>query len=325
MVVCIADVSAKTDSLISDFRKADSIAALYPRHSLRDMKSLAEKLTMPLHTEEEKFRVIYKWVCNNIDNDYALNQQNQLKREKIKDPQELKDWNTKIGWKVIRNLVDKQQTVCTGYAYLLRELSMDAGLSCIIIDGYGRTVQSNVRGEGRVNHSWNAIRLRNQWYLCDATWSAGAYDMQLHEYVKNYNNDYFLAEPVLFIRNHYPLDSAWMLLKDKPTLSEFLSRPLIYPGFYHYQVTKLLPETFNAKAVKGKMFSFQLEAKDTIKVNKVELIIKSSNAVKSFYPPLTKTSNDLYTIDHVFTQKGTHIVHVRFDDNYVCTYTVNVK
>jgi len=55
-----------------DFHQADSIAARYPDHSLTGLKSLADKLTKPFSTDTDKFRAIYKWVCNNIENDYSL-------------------------------------------------------------------------------------------------------------------------------------------------------------------------------------------------------------------------------------------------------------
>jgi hypothetical protein len=42
----------------ADYTKADSVAALYPNYSLKDLKSLANKLTKPLSTDVEKFRAI---------------------------------------------------------------------------------------------------------------------------------------------------------------------------------------------------------------------------------------------------------------------------
>jgi transglutaminase/protease-like cytokinesis protein 3 len=90
-------------------------------------------------------------------------------------------------------------------------------------DGYGRTAQSNIRGEGIANHSWSAVQLNRIWYLCDATRSSGAVDVAQSRFMRNFNDCYFLADPDLFVRNHYPLDSSWMLLAKKPTLHDFLN------------------------------------------------------------------------------------------------------
>src|SRR5690349_16328493 len=81
---------------IPDFKKADSVAALYPNHSLNNLKILSDKLTQSLETEEEKFRAIYKWVCDNIEYDYPMHQENQRKREKLKSAEEREAWNKKI-------------------------------------------------------------------------------------------------------------------------------------------------------------------------------------------------------------------------------------
>src|SRR5579859_4401184 len=101
----------------TDFSKADSVARLYPDHSLFDLKGLAEKLTSNLSTDVEKFRAIHQWVCFNIDNDYALYRINKVRREKIKDPQVMKAWNKEFHDLVFDIMWQKKRTICTGYAY----------------------------------------------------------------------------------------------------------------------------------------------------------------------------------------------------------------
>lgn len=308
-----------------DFTKADSIAQLYPGHSLQDLNLLSDKLTRSLTTEEEKFRAIYKWVCLNIDNDYRLFKKNQHKRKKLRnDPDELRKWNQKVSGEVFRTLVSKHRTVCTGYAYLIKALADFAGLPCEVIHGYGRTAQSNIGGEGIANHSWNAIRLHNNWYLCDATWSSGAIDTEKGMFVRAYNNSYFLPDPALFIRNHYPADTAWTLLAVKPTLGEFLNRPLIYSSIFQYKIDQLYPETFTITASKGETVSFQFTKNSTDQIQKVQLIINGSGPY-SVYPPFQQTEEGLHRIDHVFTSKGTYIVHILLDNKYAFTYTVVIN
>jgi len=101
-----------------DFAKADSIADLYPDHSLTNLRVLSDKLTAPLSTEKEKFRAIYKWVCNNIANDYSFYTMNKSKREKLSG-EELVAWNKAFAPQVLRTLIESHRSVCTGYAYLV--------------------------------------------------------------------------------------------------------------------------------------------------------------------------------------------------------------
>lgn len=259
LIVVIVSASLRaqiTDFRDTDFRKADSVAALYPNHSLKDLSILADKLTSPLATEVEKFRAIYTWICSNIENDYILYEENKRKREKIKNPKALDAWNKKLGVRVFKTLFSEHKTVCSGYGYLVKELAIHAGLSCMVIDGYGRTAQANIKGSGTPNHTWNAIQLHGKWYLCDATWSSGSVDPELEKFVKKYDDSYFLADPELFVRSHYPLDSTWMLLDNKPTLQAILNGPLIYRSAFQYNINPQFPETFDVTAKKGRPFHF---------------------------------------------------------------------
>ncbi len=309
----------------TDFNKADSIARLYPKHSLKDLKHLAEKLTKPLHTEEEKFRAIYTWVCLNIDNDYMLFQKNQNNRNKLKDPEALKKWNDQIKKTVFETLYKDYRTVCTGYAYLVRELCLFAGINSFMVDGYGRTIQSNIGGHGIANHTWNAVKLNNQWYLCDATWSSGAIDTEKGEFVKKYDDAYFLLDPSLFARNHYPLDTTWMLLDTKPTLETFLNRPLIYSSGFKHKITPLFPETFHVTVAKGKPLSFQFTSDPNFLIKNTELqVAQGSDVPLAYFPSVTQNENEIHFMEYTFKRKGTFTVHVLLNNAYAFTYSVKV-
>lgn len=206
ILICVLNgVAQVEDFAATDFRKADSLALMFPGHSLQDLRILSEKLTKPLTTEQEKFRAIYKWICNNIDYDYRLYLMNKRRREKLTDS-ELKTWNTKIAKAVFETLLSRHRTVCTGYAYLVKELSYHAGLSCAIINGYGRNAQAGDRFPTRPNHSWNSIQLNGRWYFCDATWSSGAMNVRTGEYIRKYNDAYFLQAADEFSKRHLPGD-----------------------------------------------------------------------------------------------------------------------
>ena len=66
------------------------------------------------------------------------------------------------------------------------------------------------------NHSWNAVKLNNKWYLCDATWSAGYTDMSTFLFEYEFDNSFFLMEPKRFSKTHQPVDEKWTLLTTTP-------------------------------------------------------------------------------------------------------------
>jgi hypothetical protein len=305
-----------------NFYKADSIALLFPKHSLKNLKLLADNLTHSLSTDAEKFRAIYYWVCANISYDYKLFQMNQRQREKLKDPQSLEQWYRRINALMFAALLKKHRTICTGYAYLIRELARQAGLPCEIIDGYGRNSLSNVGGPGIPSHQWNAVQLNKKWYLCDATWSSGFLLRQGGYYIRDYNDSYFLLDPALFVRNHYPIDTTWVLLSKKPTLQEFLNGPLVYSKLIDLKTTQLYPETFEVETIKKVSMHFQFNAELPFLEN-VAVSINGQLGIP--YPILKPDESGLYTLGHRFDSRGTYLVHVSQNKQYLFSYKVTVR
>lgn len=201
----------KSDFSTIDFTRADERAQLFGGKSLENLSVLVHELTSRLDTDVEKFRAIYKWVCGNITSDIRQGDLVIRKRKKYKnDTDGFLEWNNQFKKTAFKKLLRDQKTMCTGYAYLIKDMCFLANIEAEIINGFGRTVESNVTSLEIVNHSWNAIKLNNKWYLCDATWSSG-YILNETLYVEDYNDGYFLADPLIFGNSHIPSDTKWFL------------------------------------------------------------------------------------------------------------------
>ncbi len=220
LLTCYLNASGQTV-----YAKADSIARSYPGHSLNDLGILAEKLTASLPDDASKFRALYMWVCLNIASDYEMMELNRKKLRTLKGDK-LAKWNKEFSRKAIVTLIGERKTVCTGYAWLIRELALRSRIECEMIYGYGKTSRSNINGKRFLNHTWNAVNLGGRWYLCDAAWSAGKISGETRTFQFNYTDSYFLTDPEQFIRDHYPVDPAWALMERIPPLDFFLRAEL---------------------------------------------------------------------------------------------------
>lgn len=308
-----------------NFNSADSIAAIYVKHPIDNLQELSEKLTSSLPSDLEKFRAIYKWVCDNIENDYEFYLKNKRMREKLNDnPVELKEWNRKFHPKVFNKLVKEYKTVCTGYAYLIKELAYYANIEVELINGYGRTAQANIGGAGIPNHSWNAVNLNDKWYLCDATWSSGSINPQQSSFLKEFSEGYFLSDPNLFIKNHYPLDTNWIFLEQQPALEEFLNGPLIYKGAFNHQIVPTQPSTFHISIKKGESLTFSFSSKLDLTGKTVEIQQRRGSSEISAYSRVYKNSNGLYCLDQPFNRRGIIDVHLLINHDYIVTYSIEV-
>lgn len=70
----------------------------------------------------------------------------------------------------------KHSCVCQGYAETMFYLLREAGLSCA------------VASSENINHAWNIVKIRGNWYHIDATWDDPVWDMPGRSY-----HDYFLV------------------------------------------------------------------------------------------------------------------------------------
>ena len=319
--ICTAQVS---DFKAIDFTKADNVAILNQGASLTNLPLLAEKLTRKLPTKVEKFRAIYTWVCSNIKGDN--NQHNKVSRKRKKfrnDSLGYIKWNNKYKKTAFKTLLKHKKTMCTGYAYLIKELCFLANIECEIIDGYGRTVNSNIKGLESINHSWNAVKLNNKWYLCDATWSSG-YMIADSLFVQDYNVGYFLTEPLLFAKNHYPLLKKW-LLNETLMNAKFIASPLVYGEAFKHKIMPISPEKMNVAVNKNSELNFSFKTLKKSLTDEVSLVQFFGNNEKKLTIDHLKNENGLVQFKHKFKHKGFFDVHLKIDKDIVATYTVNVR
>lgn len=308
----------------ADFEKADSVAALYPHHPLTDLRSLSQRLTEPLKREEEKFRAIYKWVCDNIDNDYSLFSEHKRQRETL-DEKSFAIWNRKFSARAFRILVGEHRTICTGYARLVSELAGYAGMECRVVDGYGRSGQTNNGGQGVVNHSWNAVKLNRKWYLCDPTWSSGVIDGKTMNFIPKFDDVYFLPPPDMFVQNHFPVDTTNIFSKKIKTLDSYLNRPLVSIDAYRYEVKPILPAAFLVIARKGDSVRFEFSVSKNVNVDQMRFYIGEKVAPERFDFRSSDDDNVSCFLSHWFKSRGTYQVRVVADRKPLITYEVTVK
>lgn len=309
-----------------DFKKADRIALACKDEGLDNLPALAYKLTADLTTDVERFRAIYTWVCTNIANDYSLYLKNNRKRNKFKnDSLKLTAWNNRLKKEIFRKLLKQEKTICTGYAYIVQELSKLANLNCEIVHGFGKTSTTPIEEFDLPNHSWNAIKLNNKWYLCDPTWASGIPDLKTGTFKFQYNDGYFLADPKLFAVNHFPLESEWFLLDESnPSFNDFLQAPIIYGKAYTHLITHDIPEKMHHILKKNEMVTFKYQLKKSIDMKDINFLI-DNGFISSTVKPSSIVLDDLsLTLTYQFNKKGFYDTHFLIGSDIIATYTFKV-
>lgn len=311
-----------TDFKNIDFKKADDNAVKFQGEGLENLPILSYNLTHNLETDVEKFRAIYKWVCLNISGDISQHQKVSRKRKKLSnDSNGFLNWNKKHLQIVFKKLLKYKKTVCTGYAYLIKELCFLSNIECEIVDGYGRTLDANVDSLNITNHSWNAVKLNGKWYLCDATWSSG-YSLN-NFFVTDYNDGYFLTDPVLFSKNHYPIEKKW-LINEELINSEYVASPLVYGETFEHHLIPIQPGEMVLSTTTNKKISFSFKSRKYNPENNISLIYLNRNQEKRFEINDLKYTSDIISFSAAIKHKGVYDAHLKINNDIVATYVIKV-
>lgn len=298
------------------------MAGVYAGHSLMDTRVLALKLTSPLSTEVEKFRALYTWVCQNLEVDYNLYLKNKRNRESTTNPAKLDAWNKNFRQHVLTKLLEKKQTVCTGYAYLLKDMAAHVGIRCETVDGYARNATTNLHELGIPNHTWVAVELGDSWYVCDPTWASGVVQVPGGNFIRTEDPGYFLADPALFVRNHYPLDSTKTFITTPFTMKEFLEGPVIGSGAFKHRIANILPATFEIN-LPSKILTIEFDSETLSDPSEVTLEWITPSKLQQLEAQITNKGKR-WRITYHFEGSGRYRIQVRIAGKVVVGYEVVV-
>jgi hypothetical protein len=305
-------------------RKVQSIEACAP-------DSLAEKLSASYVTDVEKIRSIFRWITENI----AYRTRNYPGSRKgakyliVEEPEDTlsASLNERIALEVLR----KKEAVCDGYARLFKILCDHAGIRSEIITGYARTNMNRMGEQFKSNHRWNAVLVDSNWYLLDATWASGYITFSSDQFVKAYDDYYFMTPPEDFIRDHYPEDSRWTLLANPPTLREFYRTPFRHSAFAKYSILSFAPMKGIIEAAIGDTVNVELTlagidrreiAPDTLKE---DVAILPQTHSSDFLNPSIGNDSGKISYRYPITSDNIEWLNIMYNDDIILRYKLNIR
>jgi hypothetical protein len=202
--------SQRNQLLSFDYIRADSHALNYPKGRYDDARIFAKELCEGFDTEHEKFRIIYRWIAENVE---------------YKTGRKGTDANV---------ILKKKKAICEGFASLLEAMCASVDIRCETVVGFaksdpGTDIPMNMK---ETNHAWNAVFLAGEWHLVDVTWSSGYYDPTRRKHIQSFNPVWFIADPDFFIFTHFPENERWQLNKKPMKKRVFKRSPILKPEGY---------------------------------------------------------------------------------------------
>ena len=313
---------------------------LSPVFPQEDPGSLAKQLTVSCKTELEKVTAIFRWITENIA--YKINSNNKkpsfggkasgndVNRNEVLDDGPLKPLQERVAETVLQH----REAICDGYARLFTTLCENAGIRSVVIMGYAKTVTNRPVRRFAVNHYWNAVMINEKWHLLDATWASGYISVNGEEFIRDYDEKYFLSAPEIFIQDHYPDDARWTLLPDSNIPPEFHRSPFKQKSFVKYQFKSFYPavgiiETFVGDTIR---LSLETDIKESGRDISPDLLVDSSLFSYSSgwvflrpdmpeTPSLKNRSNYSYAV----ASPDIEWLYLLYNDDLVLRYRIHVK
>ena len=291
--------------------------------------ALAQQLTFSHSNDLQKVKAIFYWITENIS--YRTRPTRSRKKalpvliEEINDTAALKPLDERVA----ENVLDDRVAVCDGYARLFKTLCIYSGIQAEVINGYARTEATKKIQRFRPNHSWNAVMIDSVWHLLDVTWASGYITWHGGEFVRHLDEQYFLASPEQFIREHYPDDLRWTLMDDPPLMPEFRHSPFKQKSFSKYQITSYNPEKGVIEASHGDTILIELETANAEKDRQVssdpflDTTIYSTATSALLVPSTGMNGKIMYT--YIASTPTVQWLYILYNDDIILRYKLQIR
>jgi hypothetical protein len=287
--------------------------------SIAKADTLAKQLASLGKTDREKVRAIFRWITEHIDyNVMPIGRGKKKPHSFYNEPDDSSVALPPLNERVAAKVLNTRVAFCEGYSRLFKILCDHAGIKAEVIYGYART---NNNRRFAVNHTWNSVFIDSSWHLLDVTWASGIVSYG-NEYVRQYNDFYFLTPPSDFIRDHYPEDLQWTLLKDPPVYREYGQSPFRYTGFIKAGLSSYFPAKGVIDVSVGDTILIELKARREVRDLFVsESPVPDTTQLTKFSPG----SGEKLVLKYNITTATGEWLYVFCNEELALRYKLNVK
>ena len=293
---------------------------------------LAYALTKEYASDKDKVRAIFSWITENISYRVKKSYTNTklaayTGRIIIDDTGAWKSANDYVAETVLQS----RSAVCDGYARLFKSLCNYAGLRAEIVTGFAKG-DLNRQPVFRSNHTWNAVYIDSAWQLLDVTWASGYTSYRGDEFIKHFDETYFLPAPEVFIRDHFPDDVRWTLMEAPPLPGEFSISPYKNKSFGKYSISSFAPANGIIEAAVGDTIKIMLSlanaqadkkmAADTI-TSFDSVLQKITPAIAVLEPVVADNQNRVHYYFCV-QQTGIQWLHIVYNHDTILRYRLKI-
>ena len=228
-------------SFSQNFEDVDARVLEYPRFS--KVEDLANQIEEDFSSDIDKVRATFFWLAKNIrynlkefynpkQRSYSFSYSSEVEKE-----QKLQSLKDNLVAATFRN----KTGICEEYAQSFKKICDLMNIESQVLKGYVRNDTKEIGNlPNSTNHAWNAVKIKDEWIILDATWAAG-YEYN-GKWVRDYNNYFFNIPRDKILKTHYPDDSIWILRFGRMSIEEFYNQPIYSNVFLSLKTNLISPQ-----------------------------------------------------------------------------------
>ncbi|RIA94392.1 hypothetical protein C1645_760318 [Glomus cerebriforme] len=239
------------DISIYDFSTVDEYALSIPDSKTTRLSQLSTYLTSVWDHPLYKLRAIFIWITEFISFDIEAYLTGRYHPKSSKETLKTRMANN------------------ASFVELFNDLCEESGISSWTIKGISKTynyeVGTPIMGSYQNTHLWNGVYHEGEYLLIDCTCGSG-YFQNKKQFIKKFDEFYFLTSPLHLIYFHFPDNSEHQYLSSFINKQEFISLPLIKQSYLKYGF-KFLKWVGNEIEINQDILIFELEQNNNLEEN----------------------------------------------------------
>ncbi len=196
-----ADYYNKIDNKVFTFSKEQPNAPF---------DTIASFVNQTFQSSEDRARAYYTWIALNIEFNEDYRGSSSLSLINV-----LRDTNNVVH--SANNAMETKSAASEGAANLLLKFCQSSKITCYTVPGYIRRPDRTI---SNMLFVWNVLLLDSVWVQIDASMTNG-YLNDSYKFIRHPMQNYFCMPPLNFVKDHFPHDPMWQLLKYPFSMYEF--------------------------------------------------------------------------------------------------------
>ena len=283
-------------------------------------------LTKKDTTEEIKIYKLFDWITKNIIYDCEKFKEYEEIYQKNLIRQQKKKKQLPYPVSSVIETINERKGVCDEYSNLFKALCDINNIDCFIINGYAKANERRIGISFRVNHAWNAIKLKDSIFYYDCTWASGYADIECKDFTLEQDFNYYRVPDSIFKFTHLAkpakFDSNFVKVRNI-----FNHYPIPVHGFYEYKLYDFYPINGLLEVKKDSVITFKIKANDYLAIASFRLYDMKDSIIKKQNREtiLPKLLNGYYVFQYKAELSGYFFLYVTINTRYSLIYKLRVN